>query len=129
MWDHCGMARNADGLRSGIQKVRELRESFWNNVKVLGKGEELNQSLELAGRVADFLEFGELLQADALNREESCGGHFREEHQTPDNEARRDDDNFCYAAAWEHTGDSSPAKLNKEPLTFSEVHLVQRSYK
>ncbi len=129
MWEHCGMARNANGLRDGIEKVRKLRESFWNNVKVLGTGEQLNQSLELAGRVADFLEFGELLQADALNREESCGGHFREEHQTSDNEAKRDDDNFCYAAAWEHTGDNSPAKLNKEPLTFNEVHLVQRSYK
>ncbi len=129
MWDHCGMARNANGLREGIEKIRALRESFWDNVKVLGTGEQLNQSLELAGRVADFLEFGELLAADALNREESCGGHFREEHQTPENEARRDDENFCYTAAWQYTGEKSPPVLNKESLTFSEVQLTQRSYK
>ncbi len=129
MWDHCGMARNANCLREGIEKIRALRESFWDNVKVLGTGEQLNQSLELAGRVADFLEFGELLAADALNREESCGGHFREEHQTPENEARRDDENFCYTAAWQYTGEKSPPVLNKESLTFSEVQLTQRSYK
>ena len=99
MWDNCGMARNAQDLKTAIDQIRSLREEFWQNVRILGTGEELNQSLEHAGRLADFLEFGELLAQDALHREESCGGHFREEHQTEDNEARRDDEHFCYAAA------------------------------
>ncbi|MGD9857149.1 MAG: fumarate reductase/succinate dehydrogenase flavoprotein subunit [Planctomycetaceae bacterium] len=129
MWDHCGMARNAAGLNSAIDQIRSLREEFWQNVRILGTGEQLNQSLEHAGRVADFLEFGELLARDALHREESCGGHFREEHQSADNEARRDDEHFCYVGAWEHQGDNRDATLHKEPLTFEEVELTTRSYK
>ncbi|MEZ6055599.1 MAG: fumarate reductase/succinate dehydrogenase flavoprotein subunit [Planctomycetaceae bacterium] len=129
MWNNCGMARNATGLQTAIDKIRNLREEFWQNIMVPGSGEAFNQSLELAGRVADFLEFGELLAVDALNREESCGGHFREEHQTEDNEARRDDENFRYAAAWEHQGDNKPEVLHKEQLEFVEVPLTTRSYK
>ncbi len=129
MWDNCGMARNAQGLAAAIEQIRNLRDEFWQNVKILGTGEELNQSLEHAGRLADFLEFGELLAQDALHREESCGGHFREEHQTEDNEARRDDEHFCYAAAWEFQGDDTDEKLHKEPLRFNEVELTTRSYK
>ncbi len=129
MWDNCGMARNAEGLTAAIEQIRSLREEFWQNVKILGTGEELNQSLEHAGRLADFLEFGELLAQDALHREESCGGHFREEHQTKDNEARRDDEHFCYVAAWEYQGDGTDEKLHKEPLKFEEVELATRSYK
>jgi succinate dehydrogenase / fumarate reductase flavoprotein subunit len=129
MWDECGMARNSAGLQKAIGQIRELREDYWRNVKVLGGGEEINQSLEKAGRVGDFLELGELMCRDALEREESCGGHFREEHQTPDGEALRDDERFSYAAAWEYTGPDSPAALHKEPLHFEYVHPTQRSYK
>jgi succinate dehydrogenase / fumarate reductase flavoprotein subunit len=129
MWDQCGMARNATGLTRARQEIRGLREEFWQNVNVPGQGEALNQSLELAGRVADFLEFAELMVVDALNREESCGGHFREEHQTEENEARRDDENYRYVAAWEHRGDNADAVLHKEPLEFTEVPLTTRSYK
>jgi succinate dehydrogenase / fumarate reductase flavoprotein subunit len=129
MWEHCGMARNAQGLTQARQKIRSLREEFWQNVNVPGSGEALNQSLELAGRVADFLEFGELMVVDALHREESCGGHFRDEHQTEDNEARRDDVNFRYVAAWQHTGENRDSVLHKEPLDFTEVPLTTRSYK
>ncbi|MFO1020164.1 MAG: fumarate reductase/succinate dehydrogenase flavoprotein subunit [Planctomycetales bacterium] len=129
LWNYCGMARNAEGLQHAIGKIRGLREEFWRNVKVLGTGEALNQNLEYAGRVADFLEFGELLALDALTRNESCGGHFREEYQTPDNEARRDDENYCHVAAWEFKGDGGQPALHKEPLVFEEVHLTQRSYK
>lgn len=129
MWDYCGMARNRQGLEYAIQEIRKLREEFWKDVKVLGKNESFNQSLEKAGRVADFLELGELMCIDALHREESCGGHFREEYQTEDGEARRNDDEFCYAAAWEYSGDNSQPILNKEPLTFEYVKLTQRSYK
>jgi succinate dehydrogenase / fumarate reductase flavoprotein subunit len=128
MWDYCGMARNAQGLQKALGEIRTLRQEYWENVNVPGQGEALNQSLELAGRVADFLEFGELMVQDALHREESCGGHFREEHQTEDNEARRDDDNFRYVAAWQHQEGGEPA-LHKEPLEFNEVKLTQRSYK
>jgi succinate dehydrogenase / fumarate reductase flavoprotein subunit len=128
-WNHCGMARNAQGLTKAIEEIRGLREEFWQNVNVPGSGESLNQSLELAGRVADFLEFGELMVRDALHREESCGGHFREEHQTEDNEARRDDVNFRYAAAWEYSGEGGEAALHKEPLEFVDVPLTTRSYK
>jgi succinate dehydrogenase / fumarate reductase flavoprotein subunit len=129
LWEHCGMARNAAGLKTTLQKIPLLREEFWQTVNVPGSGQELNQSLEKAGRVADFLEFGELMCLDALHREESCGGHFRTEYQTEDGEARRDDERFCYVAAWEYQGDGKPPALHKEPLEFENVHLSTRSYK
>ncbi len=129
MWEYCGMARSAEGLKTALDLIPKLREEFWRNVKVLGSGEELNQSLEKAGRVADFLELAELMCRDALHREESCGGHFRVEHQTPDGEALRHDDEFAYAAAWEYAGEGKDPILNKEPLVFENVHLSQRSYK
>ncbi|MBL8239236.1 MAG: fumarate reductase/succinate dehydrogenase flavoprotein subunit [Bryobacterales bacterium] len=129
MWENCGMARNEKGLKDAITRIKALREEFWKNVNVLGESNDLNQSLEKAGRVADFLELGELMCADALDRKESCGGHFREEYQTPEGEAMRDDENCAYAAAWEYTGDDKPAALHKEPLTFEYVHPSQRSYK
>ena len=129
MWDFCGMARNETGLKKALQRIPELREEFWRDVRVLGKNEEINQSLEKAGRVADFLELGELMCRDALERKESCGGHFREESQTADGEAKRDDDNYAYVAAWEWLGEAGKAELHKEPLTFEEVKLTQRSYK
>jgi succinate dehydrogenase / fumarate reductase flavoprotein subunit len=127
MWDGCGMSRTAQGLESAIEKIRDLREQYWRDVRVLGGDEEINQSLEKAGRVADFFELAELMCLDARNRNESCGGHFREEYQTPDGEALRDDENYSYVAAWEYTG--AEPKLNKEPLTFEYVHPSQRSYK
>ena len=129
LWEKCGMARNDAGLREALKRIPEIREEFWKNVRVLGEGEELNQSLELAGRVADFLEFAELLCFDALHRKESCGGHFRMEYQTPDGEAQRDDENFAYVAAWEYTGDTAAPVLHKEMLEFEAVHLATRSYK
>jgi len=129
MWDHCGMARNEAGLRKALQRLPELREEFWQNVIVPGTGQQLNQSLENALRVADFLELGELMCVDALHRTESCGGHFREESQTPDGEALRDDANFTYVAAWEYAGEGRAPVLNKEPLQFENVQLSQRSYK
>jgi succinate dehydrogenase / fumarate reductase flavoprotein subunit len=129
VWDECGMARNEAGLKRALQRIPELREEFWKNVNVLGSGEELNQALENAGRVADFLEFGELMCLDALKRNESCGGHFREEYQTPDGEALRNDEQYSYAAAWEFAGSDKAPVLNKEPLTFDYVHPSQRSYK
>ncbi len=129
MWEYCGMARNAEGLEKARGMIRELRAEFWENVLVPGAAEDLNQSLERAGRVADFLEFGELMVADALDRDESCGGHFREEHQTEENEARRDDENFCFVSAWEYAGDDQAPRRHKEPLTFENVELTQRSYK
>ena len=129
LWEDCGMARNADGLRRALGRIPELREEFWKNVNVPGSASELNQALEKAGRVADFLEFAELMCTDALHREESCGGHFREEHQTPDGEAQRDDSKFAYAAAWEFTGVGNAPVLHKEPLVFENVPLTQRSYK
>jgi succinate dehydrogenase / fumarate reductase flavoprotein subunit len=129
MWENCGMARGAGGLRANLQKIPELRQEFWENVNVPGSGEELNQALEKAGRVADFLEFAELMCVDALHREESCGGHFRIEHQTPDGEALRDDEGFCYVAAWEYRGPGQQPALHKEPLVFENVHLSTRSYK
>ncbi|HVE39989.1 MAG TPA: fumarate reductase/succinate dehydrogenase flavoprotein subunit [Planctomycetota bacterium] len=128
-WDYCGMARNANGLKTAIQKIQGLREEFWKNVVVAGSNEELNTSLEKAGRVADFLEFGELMCLDALERDESCGGHFREEHATPDGEAKRDDDKFAHVAAWEYKGEGQKPVRNVEPLTFDYVHPTQRSYK
>jgi succinate dehydrogenase / fumarate reductase flavoprotein subunit len=129
MWEYCGMARSAEGLKTALDLIPKLREEFWKDVRVPGTGAELNQSLEKAGRVADFLELGELMCLDALHREESCGGHFRVEHQTADGEALRHDDQFAYAAAWEFTGDNQPPILNKEPLVFENVALSQRSYK
>ena len=129
MWDYCGMARNEAGLKTALHRIPAIREEFWQNVNVVGKGEELNQSLEKAGRVADFLELAELMCLDALHRRESCGGHFREEFQTPDGEALRDDANFSYVAAWEYCGEGKPPELHQEPLTFERVQLSQRSYK
>ena len=128
MWEKCGMARNESGLKQALQEIPTLREEFWQNVMVPGTGAELNQSLEKAGRLADFLEFGELMCIDALHREESCGGHFREEHQEL-GEAKRNDDTFAYVAAWEYAGDNKAPILNKEPLVFNDVHLATRSYK
>ncbi|MCF0095608.1 fumarate reductase/succinate dehydrogenase flavoprotein subunit [Micromonospora sp. MH99] len=129
MWEHCGMERSEAGLRKAIGEIRDLRDAFWQRVKVSGTGEELNQSLEKAGRVADFFELAELMCIDALHREESCGGHFRAEHQTPDGEAQRDDEKFAYVAAWEFTATGEPSVLHKEDLKFEYVHPTQRSYK
>ena len=129
MWEYCGMARNKAGLQAALQKIPALREEFWSSVNVLGENESLNQSLEKAGRVADFIELGELMCLDALERNESCGGHFREEYQTPDGEALRDDKNYAYVAAWEYGGPDKRPTLHKEPLQFENVHLAQRSYK
>jgi succinate dehydrogenase / fumarate reductase flavoprotein subunit len=129
MWDHVGMARNEKGLTSAIQTIQHLREDFWNNVRIPGEANEFNKNLELAGRVADFLELGELMAKDALNRTESCGGHFREESQTPEGEAKRDDENFCYVAAWQYSGEGKASTLIKEPLSFESIKLAQRSYK
>jgi succinate dehydrogenase / fumarate reductase flavoprotein subunit len=129
MWDDCGMSRNAAGLESAIVKIRELRAEYWRDVRVLGGGEEINQSLEKAGRVADFFELAELMCLDARDRNESCGAHFREEYQTPDGEALREDEQYSYVAAWEYAGEDQAPKLNKEALTFEYVHPSQRSYK
>ena len=129
MWDYCGMSRNDAGLRKALELIPPLREEFWRNVNVPGSDAQLNQALEKAGRVADFLELAELICIDALHRTESCGGHFREESQTPDGEALRDDDNFAYVAAWEYGGKNEPPTLHKEPLVFENVKLSQRSYK
>ena len=129
MWDYCGMERNEAGITKALELLPALREEFWQNVKVPGAAADLNQSLEMAGRVADFLELGELLALDALDRSESCGAHFRSESQTPEGEAQRKDDEFAYVSAWESTGNPSTPILNKEPLVFENVHLTQRSYK
>jgi succinate dehydrogenase / fumarate reductase flavoprotein subunit len=129
MWDYCGMARNEAGLRKALDRIPELEAEYWENVKVVGRNEDLNQSLEKAGRVADFFPLARLMCIDALHRQESCGGHFREEYQTPDGEALRDDEHFRYVAAWETTGDGEKPVLHKEPLSFEYVHPSQRSYK
>jgi len=129
MWDKCGMARNEAGLKEALLKIPEIRAEFWENVKVPGENDELNQALEKAGRVADFMELAELMCIDALHRTESCGGHFREESQTPEGEALRDDEHFAYVAAWQFAGAGAHPILNKEPLEFEYVHLAQRSYK
>jgi succinate dehydrogenase / fumarate reductase flavoprotein subunit len=129
MWDYCGMARNKAGLEKAIKLIPELRNEFWNNVNVLGSNEELNQSLEKAGRVADFLEFGELMCRDALNREESCGGHFREEYQTEEGEAKRNDSKYCYVSAWEYKGENQKPIEHKEELVYENIKLAERSYK
>lgn len=123
------MERNAAGLKKALEEIPKLRDEFYSDLRILGSDDELNMSLEKAGRVADFFEFGELMVRDALHREESCGGHFRTEHQTPEGEALRDDENFAYVAAWEYSGDVSNPTLHKEHLDFEEVHLAQRSYK
>ncbi|MFA6234843.1 MAG: fumarate reductase/succinate dehydrogenase flavoprotein subunit [Bacteroidota bacterium] len=129
MWEYCGMGRNEAGLKKALEEIPALREEFWQNAKVVGEGESLNNALERAGRVADFLEFSELMCHDALERKESCGGHFREEYQTPDGEAMRNDDDYAYVSAWEFTGVGSAPILNKEPLVFENVKLQTRSYK
>jgi succinate dehydrogenase / fumarate reductase flavoprotein subunit len=129
MWEYCGMARNNKGLAKARGLIQELRAEFWKNVKVPGNNDDFNQSLEKAGRVADFLEFGELMIIDALARQESCGGHFNEDFQTEENEAKRDDENFCHVAAWEYAGSDNEPAFHKEPLEFENVHLTQRSYK
>jgi succinate dehydrogenase / fumarate reductase flavoprotein subunit len=129
LWEKVGMARNRAGLEEALARIPKIREEFWQNVKVGGEAANLNEDLEHAGRVGDYLEFAELLARDALHREESCGGHFREEYQTPDNEALRDDEHFAYVAAWEWKGEGKPAELHKEPLSFDYVKPAQRSYK
>lgn len=129
MWDYCGMSRNAEGLQKAKAQIRELKDEFWKNLKMTGSGEELNPNLEKALRLADFLELGELMVEDALNRNESCGGHFREEYQTEEGEALRNDNDFAYVAAWEYKGLNQPEVLHKETLAFENVKLTQRSYK
>ena len=128
MWTKCGMSRNKEGLEEALREIPKLREQFWREVKITGSGEDLNQTLERAGRVADFFELGELMCIDALHRNESCGGHFREEYQE-NGEALRDDENYTYVAAWEWTGDPDEPVLHKEPLTFEYVKPTKRSYK
>ncbi|UCE54252.1 MAG: fumarate reductase/succinate dehydrogenase flavoprotein subunit [Desulfobacterales bacterium] len=129
MWDYCGMSRNNNGLQEARGRVQKLRAEFWENVIVPGSDKDFNQSLERACRVADFLEFGELMIIDALDRQESCGGHFNEAYQTEENEAQRDDENFCHVSAWEYTGADNEPNFHKEPLSFENVELTQRSYK
>ena len=129
MWEYCGMARTKEGLETALQKIPALREEFWANVRVPGSGDTLNQSLEQAGRVADFIELGELMCRDALTREESCGGHFREEHQWPDGECKRDDEKFAHVAAWEYQGEGKTPLRNTEPLNYEFTKMSVRSYK
>jgi succinate dehydrogenase / fumarate reductase flavoprotein subunit len=129
MWERCGMARTAEGLKSAIADIRTLREQYWRDVRVLGTNDEPNQALENAGRVADFFDLGELMCIDALQRQESAGGHFRVEYQTADGEAKRNDDDFLYVSAWQFKGDNAAPELHKEPLVYEEVKLATRSYK
>jgi succinate dehydrogenase / fumarate reductase flavoprotein subunit len=129
MWDECGMARTKASLERALKKIPEIRAEFWKDLRIPGGVSDLNQTLEKAGRVADFLEFAELMCQDALAREESCGGHFREEYQTSEGEAKRDDEHFAHVSVWEHTGEGKTPALHKEPLTFETVHLATRSYK
>lgn len=129
MWEYVGMSRNANGLNTGIEKIKEIRQEFWKNVKITGSENEFNPELEKAWRVADFLELGELVALDALHREESCGGHFREESQTDDGEAKRNDEQFAYAAAWEYKGENANPELHKDELSFKDIKIVQRNYK
>jgi succinate dehydrogenase / fumarate reductase flavoprotein subunit len=129
MWDHCGMARSERSLNKALKRIPALREEFWQDAKILGENESLNTSLEQAGRVADFLEFGELMCLDALTRNESCGGHFREEFQTADGEAQRNDTDYAHVAAWEYQGYGQTPKRHIEPLIYEEVKLATRSYK
>jgi succinate dehydrogenase / fumarate reductase flavoprotein subunit len=129
MWEHCGMARTAEGLETALAEIPKLREAFWADARVHGSGDSLNASLEKAGRVADFLEFAEVMCHDALTRDESCGGHFREEHRTEEGEAVRHDDDFSHAAVWEFQGVGEVPKRNVEPMSFNYVKLTTRSYK
>jgi succinate dehydrogenase / fumarate reductase, flavoprotein subunit len=129
MWDKVGMARDAQGLQQAIEQIKEIRHEFYSNLRVMGDGEHLNEQLEKAGRVADFLELGQLMAEDALHRNESCGGHYRVEYQTPEGEAMRNDAGYSYVAAWEYAGPNKPAILNKEALNFEFVKPSQRSYK
>ena len=129
MWDYCGMKRNEEGLKKAAELVKELKQEFWTDLKVAGHLNELNQELEKASRVADFFDLAELLITDALNRNESCGAHFREESQTPDGEAQRKDDEYLYVAVWEYMGEEKPYQFHKEELTFEEVEVKVRSYK
>ena len=129
MWEYCGMSRNEKGLKHALEEIPKLRNEFWQNVRIPGEANFVNTELEKAGRVADFIELGELMCLDALERKESCGGHFRDEYQTSDNEALRDDEKFCHVAAWEFKGVGKPPTLHKEPLKFEEVKLATRSYK
>jgi len=129
VWNYCGMERTAEGLTEGIGKIRDLRTQFWEEVRVLGDPNTVNQDLEKAGRVADFMEFAEVMFNDALTRDESCGGHFRVEHQTEEGEAKRDDEHFAHASAWEFQGEGQLPTEHREPLTFEEVKLTTRSYK
>lgn len=129
MWDHCGITRDAAGLAKGLEKIPEIREAFWNDLAIPGTGQQLNQTLEHAGRLADFLEFAELMCRDALARDESCGCHFRDEHQTPEGEALRDDERFAHVSVWEHMGADTTAQMHKEPLSFEALPLAQRNYK
>jgi len=129
LWEKCGMARSEEGLQEALRTIPPIREEFWKNLRVPGEGEGLNQSLEAAGRLADFLEFAELMCRDALERRESCGGHFRVEYQTPEGEAQRNDEQYAYVAAWEYQGSDRAPALHKEPLVYEEVQMSQRSYK
>jgi succinate dehydrogenase / fumarate reductase flavoprotein subunit len=129
MWDHVGMARNEEGLKKAIKEIRELKIEFWKDVRIPGKVGELNMELDKALRLADFLELGELMAMDALERKESCGGHFREEFKTPEGEALRDDENFTYVAAWEYQGEGIEPTLHKEPLIYENIEVKQRNYK
>jgi succinate dehydrogenase / fumarate reductase flavoprotein subunit len=129
MWDKCGMARNRQGLEQALQEIPQIREEFWKDLRIPGSGADYNQTLEKAARVADFLEFAELMCTDALEREESCGGHFREEYQTEEGEAKRNDEKFAHAAVWEWTGEGKKPVRHVEPLVFENVHLATRSYK
>jgi succinate dehydrogenase / fumarate reductase flavoprotein subunit len=128
MWDKCGMARNAQGLKEAIEEIRALRKEFWSDVKIPGSINEFNPELDKAGRVADFIELGELMCIDALDRNESCGGHFREEYQTEEGEAMRDDENFKFVSAWEYKGDNG-WELHKEDLIYENIKIAARSYK
>jgi succinate dehydrogenase / fumarate reductase flavoprotein subunit len=129
MWNEVGMARSEGALKKALKKIPEIREEFWKNVRVAGVDKDLNQTLEKALKVADFLEFSELFVRDALERKESCGGHFREEAATPEGEAKRDDANFSHAAVWEYQGEGKEALLHKEPLAFEHIKMAERSYK
>jgi len=129
MWDYVGMARNKEGLEKAISEIKKLRKEFWSNLKVPGSKDGMNVELEKAIRLADFLELGELMAFDALNRKESSGGHFREEYQTEEGEAMRDDKNFTYVSAWEYKGDDKEPELHKEPLVYENIEVKQRNYK
>jgi succinate dehydrogenase / fumarate reductase flavoprotein subunit len=129
MWEYCGMARSVEGLTKAKELIRALKADFWKNAIITGENEEINSALEQAGRVADFIELGELMIDDALMRNESCGGHFRVESQTPEGEALRDDEHYAFVAAWKFMGENQPEELNKEDLVFENVHLAQRNYK